>query len=364
MDLKLKIQNLKFMGIRLPILPAFLLFSLLFGCNKANDDKPSGTWSNSVFIINEGPFQTGSGSISAFNRETLEVTKDLFKNINGRPLGNIVQSLAVFNDKAYIVVNNANKIEVVNYEDFKSVITIEGLTLPRYFIGFDNSKGYVSCWDSTVKVIDLADHTIINSIHAGTGPDEMVLAGKDLFVINSGGFGVDSTVSIIRTDLDIVYEEIVVGHRPSGICKDIDGHIWVLCSGKGWNGFPDAGDTPARLVCLDPASYGILKEFPFPDAENHPDNLIIDGEGSTLYYNHPQGVFAFPVSSAALNSQPLFGGNTMFYGLGYDEKEKMICCSDPLDYSQEGWVFRYRAADGTPVDSFRAGVIPGGFWFN
>ncbi len=108
---------------------------ILAGCNKSNNDNPSGNWSNSVFIVNEGPFQTGSGSISAFNRESLEVTNNLFETANGRPLGNIVQSMSVYKDRGFIVVNNANKIEVVNLKDFKSDTTIENLALPRYFIG-------------------------------------------------------------------------------------------------------------------------------------------------------------------------------------------------------------------------------------
>jgi len=342
----------------------FLLFILLFiSCDKNNNDSPSGAWANSVIIINEGPYQNGTGSVMAYNRSTGEVSEDLFEAANGRPLGNVVQSLTVHGEKAFIVVNNANKIEVVNLEDFKSVATIENLTLPRYFIGLDENTGYVSCWDSTVKIINLADYSVFYSIEVGNGPDEMVLAGNELFVINSGGYGTDSTVSVIITDMNKPGGKIVVGHRPAGICKDINGKIWVLCSGKGWNGFPDPGDTPAKLVCFDPASHELLKEIVFPDSENHPDNLIIDENGTTLYYSHPDGIFAFPVSANSLNTQPLITGSNMFYGLGYDDVKNVIYASDPLDYSQNGWVYRFNAADGAPVDSFMAGIIPNGFWF-
>jgi DNA-binding beta-propeller fold protein YncE len=340
------------------------LFILLISCNKDSSEKPAGAWSESVFIINEGPFPTGTGAISAFNRESLEVSNDLFETANGRPLGNIVQSLTVHGDEAYIVVNNANKIEVVNLEDFKSVATIEDITLPRYFLGFNEDKGYVSCWDSTVKIINLADYSVFYSVETGTGPDEMVLAGNYLFVINSGGFGVDSTVSVIRTDMDKPAGTIVVGHRPAGIRKDADGNIWVLCSGKGWNGFPSADDTPAKLVCIDPISHEIIKEIIFTDNENHPDNLVINENGSMLYYNHPEGIYNFPVYGTSLNTQPLILTNKMFYGLGFDQAQKMIYATDPLDYAQNGWVFRFDGATGAPVDSFMVGIIPNGFWFN
>jgi len=339
------------------------IFCLIISCSKNTDDKPAGAWSNSVFIINEGPFPTGTGTISAFDRDSHVVTPDLFETANGRPLGNIVQSMTVHGDKAYIVVNNANKIEVVNLDDFTSVATIENLTLPRYFIGFNENKGYVSCWDSTVKVINLADYSIESSIKTGTGPDEMILVNDYLFVINSGGFGVDSTVSVISTDNDTPLVLLEVGHRPSGIQEDMNGNLWVLCSGRGWNFFPAPGDTPAELVCIDPDSQEILKTIIFPDTENHPDNLTINKNGMTLYYNHPNGIFDFPVTGFTLNSQPFITGNAMFYALGYDDEVNMIYASDPLDYAQNGWIYRYNAGDGTPVDSFLAGIIPNGFWF-
>jgi hypothetical protein len=346
------------------LISILLTLVMLTGCDDNNNVSPSGNWANSIFIVNEGPFQTGSGSIYSFDRETLEVTGDLFETANGRPLGNIVQSMTVHKDKAFIVVNNSNKIEVVNLEDFKSVATIENLTFPRYFIAFDDNKGYVSCWDSTVKVISLYDYSIVKSILTGNGPDEMILDGDQLFVINSGGFGIDSTVSVIRTNDEEPAVLIKVGDRPSGIQKDADGNIWVLCSGKGWNGFPAQGDSKGKLVCIDPGSHEIIKEVPFPDSENHPDNLVIDGKGTKLYYNHPNGVFAFSIHDSILNPQPLIVGNAMFYGLGYDKETHMLLATDKLDNSQNGWVYRFNASDGSPVDSFMVGVIPNGFWFN
>jgi hypothetical protein len=138
----------------------------------------------------------------------------------------------------------------------------------------------------------------------------------------------------------------------------------VLCSGKGYNGFPAQGDTPAKLVCLDPASLDILEEFTFPETGNHPDNLVIDEDGNTLYYNHPAGIFAFTVGAAALNTQPFIASGTMYYGLGFDESLGMIYATDPLDYAQDGLVYRFNASDGSAVDSFVAGMIPNGFWFN
>jgi hypothetical protein len=346
---------------------SILVFAVfLAGCDKNNNEKPSGSWSNSVFIVNEGPYPTGTGTISAFDRETLEVTNDLFGNANGRPLGNIVQSITVHGDKAFIAVNNANKLEIVNLEDFKSVATINDITNPSYFIGIDEEMGAVSCWDSTVKFISLIDYTVIKSVKVGIGPDEMLLAGDKLFVVNAGGLSLvpDSTVSVVNINDEEVIGRITVGHKPVGIKEDADGNIWILCSGKGWNGYPSADDTPGKLVCFDPDTYQLLKEINFPDSENHPDKLVINKEGNILYYLYKGGVFAFPVGNSALNAQPHITGLERAYGLGYDKEISMLYVTDPVDFSQNGWVNRFRAQDGSQVDSFMAGIVPRGFWFN
>jgi hypothetical protein len=155
---------------------------------------------------------------------------------------------------------------------------------------------------------------------------------------------------------------LVTGHVPSGIISDLHGNIWVLCSGRGWNGFPAADDTPGRLICYDPQSHTVLKELVFPSADKHPDNLLRNKAGDVLYYNHPGGIFAFSVGSAELPVAPLVQRSIMLYGIGYDSVSDKLLGADAGDYAQNGWAYFYDPADGTPLDSFRTGVIPNGFW--
>src|SRR5271157_6154691 len=80
-----------------------------------------------VFIINQGIFQTGTGTLSFYDTVTHVVYNDIFQTANGRPLGNVAQSMQVYNGKGYIVINNANRVEVVNAINILSTGVINGL---------------------------------------------------------------------------------------------------------------------------------------------------------------------------------------------------------------------------------------------
>src|SRR2546421_1774917 len=99
---------------------------IITGCKK--DEKPlpataSLNLTNGVFITNEGSFGNGDGSVSFFRPASHEIINDVFMTVNHRPLGDVVQSMILFNNKGYIVVNNSQKIEVVNKNNFSSTGT-------------------------------------------------------------------------------------------------------------------------------------------------------------------------------------------------------------------------------------------------
>ena len=57
-----------------------------------------------------------------------------YMQANRAALGDVAQSMVIQSDRAYVVVNNSNKVEVVSLPHFKSVASIGGLKLPRYFV--------------------------------------------------------------------------------------------------------------------------------------------------------------------------------------------------------------------------------------
>ncbi len=105
------------------------LFSSLFDCclvaisacgeKELCCDNPQPDYPKGIFVVNEGPFG-GTGTISWHNPDTGETQDSLFEKANnGAVLGQFVQSLTFFNGKAYIVVNGANRVVVVDAKTFQ-----------------------------------------------------------------------------------------------------------------------------------------------------------------------------------------------------------------------------------------------------
>jgi len=333
----------------------------LTSCTKDDNNQETGAFSNGIFIVNEGPFQTGSGTITFFNPDSNLVKQDIFEKINGRPLGNIAQSMTIYNGKGYIVVNNAGTIEVVDVATFKSEATITGLVNPSQFLVINSQKAYVSDWDGNVSVVDLNTNSITKKITMGTGPDAMVKAGNYVYVANTGGFGIDSTVAVIDFTTDMVTKTIRVGDAPSGLVADASGSIWVLCKGKGYTGWPQPGDTPGRIVRIDPVSLAVNYTYTFTSTDVHPEKLVINKQKSMIYFLYNYGIYSFNIISS--NSTPVKISGRSFYSLGYENKTGYLYASDVKDYVSNGIVLRIKASDGKTVDSVQAGVIPRGFTF-
>lgn len=341
---------------------AFTLLLLFGACHKDNPETHGGKYSNGVFIVNEGLFQTESGTISFVSRSNDSVSNDIFALVNGRPLGNVVQSMSIFNGKAYIVVNNASKVEVVDAATFKSEATITGLISPRYFLGISDSKGYVTDWAGNVAVIDLAANSVTKTIPVNSGPEQLLANGSQVYVLNSGGWSTDSTISVINSSTDELSATIQVKHRPTGIAADKNGKIWVLCSGRGFNGWPLSNDSEGHLLRIDPATNLTEYDYSFVSTSLHPEKLVINKSGEKLYFLFNGGIYSYDITNVnAVPVQVAMRGN--LYSLGYDDQTDYLYVSDPLDYQQNGWVYRYKASNGALVDSLQSGVIPGNFCF-
>ena len=341
----------------------FILVSILISsCINTPNPETSGIYNDGYFVTNEGNYGSGNGSISFVSNDGA-VENNVFVTTNSFPLGDVVQSMSIIDENAYIVVNNSSKIEVASIDSMISVGTIEDIISPRYIIEVSNTKAYISDWGSnSIHVLDLNNLEILSTISVGNGPEKMIYSNGYVYVCNVGGWGYEKTISVIDASNDIVINTIEVGDKPNSIVSDANDNIWVLCGGhteysSDWTQI--ISQTAGSLVKITDNS--IVSTFNF-DLGNNPSDLIVNDNGTSLFYSDgswSKNVYKFNVSDLELPTSPII--TRSFYGLGYDDG--FIYGTDAVDYVQNGWSYKYTES-GTIVDSVQVGIIPGSYCFN
>jgi DNA-binding beta-propeller fold protein YncE len=303
-------------------------------------------YATGVFVVNQGTFSL-PGSITWHNPETGETVADIYGSANGGALlGQFVQSLAFLDDKAYIVVNGANKIVVANATTFSFIDTIGGLALPRYLIRAGNGFAYVSQWGAdgltgSLAKVDLATRKVVGTIPTGNGPEQMILRDDHtLLVANSGGYGVDSTVSVI--DLTTGTETARLPVHAKNPCCVSQTHFGtpyylVLCSGSYLDAVPGG-----RLVSLDNGTGYDLP--PYGSGMASTSTSVYACAGGSIYQLDASGFHLFVVQPA--------------YCINVSDKTGDLFCGDAKDFSTTGTVAIYHS-NGQPVSTFQAGIAPG-----
>ncbi|MFC6998227.1 YncE family protein [Rufibacter roseus] len=326
--------------------------SLLFtSCSSDDDSGPKGAYEHGVFITNEGSFGTPNGEVSYYDPNTKTLVPELFKEVNDRPLGDVVQSMTIANDKAYLVANNSNKVEVVNAYTFEELGVIEDLLLPRYMVALNSQKGYITEWvdygvNGRVAVVDLNSNTVLKTIEVGQLPEQLVLVNNKLYVANSSG----NTLSVINTATDQVESTIDVGDNPNQLVVDASNNIWVLRGGYGTSG---------ALIKINPANQN-QTVFALPGSTQAPGLLAINGARNQVYYSFNKSVYRVSTTATTLPTAPLFN-RTELYGLGVSPQEDLIYAGVG-PYASNGRVVRFKTS-GERIDSFQVRILPNGFTF-
>ncbi len=324
------------------------------------------------FVVNEGLFGSGNASVSFYDRKTDAVTNNVFSIKNGRPLGDQAQSMTVFENKGYIVVQNSAKVEVINTDDYSSIATISSdLPNPRYFIGISSTKAYVSDWGldgvtGTIKVIDLTTFKVTKAIPIGHGPNQMLKVSDQIYVTNNGGYGYDNTLKIIDTGTDAVTATINVGDNPNSLQRDKDGNIWVASTGiPSYQNVPPFDIDPATtikgtLTKLNANNVVTLKLTLGKASSGTIKDLSLSPDGATLYYNFDDNIYSMSIAATILPTAPFKTAG--YYGLAIDPfNGNVIGCRAP-SFSAAGSIDVFDPS-GNLIKNYQVGIAPNGCAF-
>lgn len=335
----------------------FILF-LVSSCVKDKPQDPVKTAvsidsENKVLITNEGNFGWGIGTISVYDPTSGAVIDKYDQQQNGgSTLGNVCQSITKYNNHYYIVMNNSNKIVVVNASDFVKTATISGFNSPRYILPITFNKAYVSdLYSNSVQIVDLNTNTISGTISCLAGTERMALIYNKAFITN----GNSNYCYVVNTATDMITDSINIGQGGSSIEIDKNAKIWILTSGNSTTG------QSGKLVRINPISLQIEQSLNFNSGDS-PYKLCANKTHDTLYFLN-NGVYQFPISSSSLPSNPLISqGSKLYYGLGVNPKDYSIYVSDAIDYVQKSKIEIYQP-NGALITKFNAGIISNGFMF-
>ena len=333
----------------------WLIIVLLFSC-KTEEDKKIIPLSNEsgvdVIILNEGNFGSGNASIDWYNSSNNKLYDHVFKSNNqNRPIGDVVQSMQIIGDKGYIVVNNSQKIEVVNLSDFKSIGSIQGLTSPRYILPINESKAYVSdLYANAISVINLKDRVVEKTIPTNGWTEQMVRIEDSAYVCDL----TNNQLLVLNLQTDSIIKRTQLIRQPGSMVKDKNNNLWVLCNG----GFDEM---IPRLYQIN-TSGDVIQVVNFDNINQYPSNLLINEEKDHLFYFN-DGIFRMSITDKSLPSQPFIEKKgRLFYGMGFHPSSSELYVADAIDYQQRGKVYRFDL-EGNEIATFQAGIIPTGFIF-
>lgn len=343
----------------------FMTTVIFISCKKKNEEplvnigSPDTGYLHGTFVINEGSFMNNNSSISYINSSDV-IINDIYLQANEFELGDVLQSFTVIGERGYAVLNNSQKIEVIDMKTMHYHSTITGLDYPRHLLDVGNGKAYITNGSlaGEVKVINLSDQALVSSIAVGNGPEKMLLKGNYVYVCNSGGWDLDSTVSVIDISTNTLATTIRVGDRPMDITSDHNGNIWVICSGN--ESWMAGGETAPSCYKINGISNLVSDSILFNVIGGRPKNIASSPSGATIYFDNggvsTLEVDAIPIAlSSILNSDV---GSLDIHPVSGD-----IWTSTVSDFTNPSTVKQYTSS-GVLKATFQTGIGTNGVVFN
>jgi len=330
-----------------------------------------------MYVLNEGNMGSNKASLDYLNYPTGQYQKNIYGQVNPQitlGLGDVGNDVQVYGSKLYVVVNNSNKVEVLNAKTSVRITQVN-ITNCRNVI-FNNGKAYVSAYlgvvgdpkapNGAVDEIDTATLQITRTVTVGRQPEEMAIVGNKLYVANSGGYSppnYERTVSVVDLTSFTEIKRIDVAINLEKVKADAYGNLYVTSRG-------DYYTIPPDLFVINTNTDTVIKDFGLPVS-----NLWIDGDIAYLYsvafsYTTGKNTISYSMinvkTQTVLNQQFITDGTdkqiTVPYGIAVNPVTKEVYVADAKDYVTPGMLYCFDPA-GKKEWSVITGDIPGHFAF-
>ena len=340
-----------------------LLFVILFiatfaGCSK--DDDPVTVVpvsAKGVYVVNEGIFNHGNADLTLYIPDSNKTYSDVYYSANSKKLGDVAQNMYIKDGVGYIVVNNSNKIVLIDIKTNKLIDTIStNLNSPRSIV-FSNSKMYVSnLYGSSISVFSGTNYkTFVKNITVKANPDEMVLVNNKIYVAHPTLGTPSKTVTILDPSTDQISKTLNVGDNPSMI-KAYGTNVAVLSTGEYGDWTTTNDDTYGKLFVIN-SSTDLVSDS--TAIGGHPVDFAVASDYA--YVVGDAAIIKIDLKNKKIDNATFVSG--YFYSIAYESTNQLLYIGDLKTYSSNGEVLIYTLS-GTQKTKFTSGIIPGAFCFN
>ena len=323
----------------IPLTLLILLFSCEDNINEANEF-------DLLFISSEGNFGAGDGSIEVFaGTEKIQTVENV---------GDVVQSILIYEDDLFVAINNSHTIK-------KYDITESGLALPGIEISTNNSgpremcvinnKLYFTNWNTKdIRVLDLYNYNLDIFASLEYVPEDIVSDGSFLFVSAPHQELYDNQGSkVIKIDLSSgsVIETYEVGLGPEQMFLDGDLlYVSRTSYDENWSASYGASKVNTTSGEVEIVTYGAGTAC----------RADIFKMNNTIY--RATSVGAVPLlEDLNLNQAAKIGDHPNIYSANYLEDKLLLGSSD---YVAPDTVYLYNELNEY-LGSLKVNVLPGDF---
>jgi DNA-binding beta-propeller fold protein YncE len=326
------------------------------------------------YLLNEGNMNMNKATLDYYDYSSGMYRRNVYGQANPNAvlgLGDVGNDIGIYGSKLYVLVNNSNKIEIMDAKTCKRLGIID-LQNCRY-ITFAAGKAYVSAYrgqaemgtdspNGVVVEIDTALLTIGRTIVVGRQPEELVVAAGKLYVANSGGYSppnYERTVSVIDLNTFEVIKTIDVAPNLHRLKADRYGYVWVSSRG-------DNLEAPSNLYIIDTKDDTLIKAFDIACANfaiSTDTAYIIGSEFSYSTFTETTSYSMIDVKNQTILEgsflpQSIINEIKMPYGIAVDPISRNIYITDATDYVSPGKLYCIDKSGNVLIRAFRTGDIP------
>lgn len=339
-----------------PLLLVLTIGFFFASCSSDDDggvtpELPQGDFDLGYIVANEGNFGSPNASVSFIDADLSTVENSIFEAVNPTEnLGDVLNHIAFGDENAFLVMNNSNKVVVVNRFSFEYVTTLtESIALPRFAV-VEEGKLYVSnSQTQNIAVYDTNDFSFITSI-AIDKPVELMKADEGKVFVQNASFGTGNEITVIDVNSNQITETLTVEGILNSI-DDEDGILYALHS----EGITKFNTSTASLI----ETVNFSGEFTNPSKLNIEDDKMFFITGTEVYI--------FDTNTSEIAAEPAFEvdleNSTFSTGYAFSVDQGNIFYSDAKGFTEDSKLYIYDYS-GNLVETLTTGIGTNGVYFN